>query len=213
MGPRFVSRLARVGAALVERLGGPKIGGGLPVGVVPPLFEIEAWLNTSNGELIELDSLRGQPVFIEFWSTQCAPCVATVDKVRRAHAGYFSRGVQMASVHVNLHDPSPDVNSIEKFLHDHSISYPVGLDQSGTVWERFAFTHVPHGLLIDANGKVQWSGSLFIHDVEEVLTRFHGAPAPINECPAFVTDSGALVQGAPECKGGVCPIPTQERRE
>ena len=41
---RFVSGLARVGAAIVERLGGPKIGGGLPVGVVPPPFEIQAWL-------------------------------------------------------------------------------------------------------------------------------------------------------------------------
>ena len=60
---RLVSRLARVGTAIVERLGGPKIGCGLPVGVVPPAFEIEAWLNTSNGELTELDSLRGQPVF------------------------------------------------------------------------------------------------------------------------------------------------------
>jgi hypothetical protein len=67
--------------------------------------------------------------------------------------------------------------------------------------------------MIDANGKVQWSGSLFSHDVEEVLVRFHGAPAPINESPAFVADSGALVQEAPECKGDICRIPAQKPRE
>ena len=54
---------------------------------------------------------------------------------------------------------------------------------------------------------------VMLADVEEVLTCFHGAPVPINDSPAFVTDSGALVQEAPECKGGVCRIPDQKRRE
>ena len=50
---RIACRLASMGAAIAKRLGGPKIGGGSPVGAVPPPFQLEEWLNTSNGESLE----------------------------------------------------------------------------------------------------------------------------------------------------------------
>ncbi len=185
-----------------------KIGGGLPAGAVPPSFEAETWLNTPAGEPVDLDGLRGNPVFVEFWSIQCPPCVATVDKVRRIHAAYLPRGVHTVTVHVSLHDPPADAAAVETFLRRRSIAYPVGFEASGTAWKRFAFTRIPHGLLLDAGGKVAWSGSLYTHDVEKVLRRFHGSPAPIDDLPAPATDPDLPAAAAPGCEGGVCRLPS-----
>ncbi len=203
----ILRRFTSLGAAIAEGLGAQKIGGGLPVGTVAPPFELRTWLNTPEGGPVELETFRGEGVFVELWSIQCPPCVATVDKVRRVHAGYLPRGVRTVTVHVNLHDPPAETSEVEAFLRDRSISYPVGLDPSNTSWDRFAFTHIPHGLLIDAGGKVEWSGSLYTHDVEKVLERFHGVPAPIGELPASAADSTPAAPGPPACEDGVCRLP------
>ena len=46
MGLGFLNRMAGVATAVFERMGGPKFGGGLPVGVLPPPFEIGNFIST-----------------------------------------------------------------------------------------------------------------------------------------------------------------------
>lgn len=203
---KWKQKVASTSATLLEFLGGPKIGGGLKVGVEAPGLRIENWTNLSETQERDLKSLKGKDVFVELWSSQCPPCVESVPKIKRVFAGYKDK-VQFRTVHVDLHDPPPTDQEIRDFVVNQSIQYPVGIDRSGDLWDRFAFSHLPHGLLIDECGRVKWSGSLFTNDIEAVFRRYYGAAAAHRRDDDKLESEGNYEcepVASVACKGGVC---------
>ena len=191
-------------ARILEFVGGPKIGGGLAVGSIVPELQIENWLNgTVDLSMASFDT-DGNSTFMEFWSTQCRPCVESVPKIKQIHMGYRNEPVRFVTIHVDLYEPVA-IEAIRSFVAEHAISYPVGIDRTGKTWETFAFQHLPHGLLINSNGEVTWSGSLFTHDVRQVLKK-HVAKVDLPSLQIHKNQPNSNIQG--HCDGDVCQIPT-----
>ena len=205
----IIRRLASVSARIVQRFGGPKIGGGLDEGVVAPALVAQSWLNVDGEDRDIHEILTGRPVFVEFWSTQCKPCVAAVSKIREAHSGYATKGLKIVTIHVNLREPNPRLSEIRQFLRASAITYPVGIDFSGESWRQFQFTHLPHGVLLAADGKVSWSGSLFNYHIEDVLLRFFGEPEPVDAMTNSVLTTEAVPDLTHQCDGGACELPNR----
>ena len=72
------------------------------------------------GEL-DLASLRGKPLLINFWATWCAPCVRELPLIDRFHREYGPRGWQVLGLAVDR--PAP----VAEFLARVKVGFPIGL--------------------------------------------------------------------------------------
>ena len=72
------------------------------------------------GEL-DLVSLRGKPLLINFWATWCAPCVREMPLIDRFHREYGPRGWQVLGLAVDR--PAP----VAEFLARVKVGFPIGL--------------------------------------------------------------------------------------
>ncbi|MHC4960379.1 MAG: TlpA family protein disulfide reductase [Planctomycetota bacterium] len=176
---------------------------GLPTEADAPELEIESWANGGDAP-IELSELRGKPVVLEFWSTQCPPRVKNLPKIKRIARGY-GNDIHVVTVHVSLDKDSAeqDEQQIRAYLAKAGIDCPVGIDREGKQWKRFDFHYLPHMVLIDAEGKVAWSGNLLLHDAEKKVRRAFGEP---RHDAGTLADEAMTVMAPVEgaCEGGVC---------
>ena len=94
------------------------------------------------------------------------------------------------------------MNNITSFVAAQGISYPVGVGSFESMSEEFDFNYLPHGVLIDGDGKVLWSGNLYCYDLEEAVEDTFGAPARNLEIPAPI--STTTLASMVDCDSGVC---------
>ena len=137
---------------------------------------------------------------MEFWSKDCPPCVKNLPRIKRIERDYPE--LRVVTVHVSLRkdDSTQDAEEVRAFAREADIHYPVGVDQSGDCWQEFEFDYLPHAVLFDAEGRVVWSGNLFVHNIEKVVRRRLGPPPVESAAPFESIDLG----GEGRCEGGVC---------
>jgi thiol-disulfide isomerase/thioredoxin len=117
----------------------PKIGGPAPVFTAKRL--------DASGT-IDLASLRGKPVVLNFFASWCEPCKAESKVLETAAQQYKNRVVFLG---VDYHDVTSDGRH---FLQAHGITYPTVQDGSGMVGDRYGLTGVPETYFIDAQGRL-----------------------------------------------------------
>jgi thiol-disulfide isomerase/thioredoxin len=168
---------------------------GLPKGSTPPDLGIRGWINAEG-----LAERHDGPVLVEFWSKDCPRCVKNLPRIKRIQQEYTQ--LRVMTVHVSLErgDATQDAHAVRAFAAQAGITYPVGVDQSGACWKDFDFGYLPHAVLLDEEGRVTWSGNLFVHNIERVVRRRLGPPPVESEVAVESIDLGG--EGA--CEGGVC---------
>lgn len=123
-------------------------------GPAPAVSGITGWLNTPGGAPIDLASLRGKVVLIDFWAYSCINCQRAIGHVVDWYNRYKDRFVV-----IGVHTPEyafervpANVASGAAALH---ITYPVALDNNYTTWNNYQNLYWPAEYLIDANGAVR----------------------------------------------------------
>lgn len=117
----------------------------LAVGAPAPEFHLE----NLSGEQVSLADFRGQVVLLNFWATWCAPC--------RMEMPYFQvRADQnpddLTVIAINFDE---DVEQVQAFVDEMSLSFPVLLDPGGTVNRQYRVRGYPSSYLIDSQGVLQ----------------------------------------------------------
>ena len=106
------------------------ISGSYDIGDAVPDFE----LPTTTGDTVRLSQYRGRPVLIFFTTTWCPYCSAEAPYLEdEIWQRYRSRGLQVVSIQVK--EPQSLASS---FAQHHGWTFPVLVDEDGTVSERFA---------------------------------------------------------------------------
>src|SRR5205823_4869121 len=143
---QLVALLAVVGllALLVWRLThqnhSPKVGSAAPT------FSLRR-LGAAGS--VDLASLRGKTVVLNFWASWCGPCKSEAPVLEHAWTAYRGRGVQFLGV--DFHDVTSDA---QRFVAAHALTFPMLQDGSGAVTEnRYGITQVPETFVIDRNGR------------------------------------------------------------
>lgn len=141
---------------------------------------MDVWLN-ADGD-VDLDSLRGKHVLIEFWSNRCPACVKSLPDMRRLAREYCCDTLEILSVHMPMGHSHLDghINEVEKFLDAQEVPYPVGIDHYGTSSVSYDFKYLPHAVLVDPQGMISWSGSLSVYDLESKIRDRIGAPETVS---------------------------------
>lgn len=125
--------------------------------MIAPELNVSQWFNTDAD--ITLASLRGKVVIIEAFQMLCPGCVThglpLAQKVQRA---FPKEKVAVLGLHtVFEHHEAMKPVSLEAFLHEYRITFPVGVDAKGTgtmpkTMESYQMRGTPSMLLIDKKG-------------------------------------------------------------
>jgi thiol-disulfide isomerase/thioredoxin/protocatechuate 3,4-dioxygenase beta subunit len=138
-------------------------------GQLAPPWSCQAWVNSPP---LQLESLRGKIVLLDFWATWCGPCVAELPLVQAAHGIFTGQGVVVIGLHHNS-VPPPEV---EAFVRQKKFTFPIGLDTAaGETIGRYRVTGLPTTLLIDRAGRIVDPEGDFLGKLRE-LVLYDGAP-------------------------------------
>jgi cytochrome c biogenesis protein CcmG, thiol:disulfide interchange protein DsbE len=116
------------------------------IGAPAPNFTLRRINSTGK---LDLASLRGKPVVLNFWASWCVPCKGEAAMLEQAWNQYRSKGVVF--VGVDYHDVTSDART---FLSHHGVTYPTVQDGSGMTGDRYGLTGVPETYFIDRQGRL-----------------------------------------------------------
>lgn len=113
---------------------------------VAPDFTLDR-LDT-DGEL-ELSSLRGRVVVLNFWAAWCDPCRREMPRLEQAWQRYRDRGVTF--VGVNTTDFSGDA---QRFVRRYRVTFPTVRDGNGRVLARYGGLPIPWTYFVGRDGRI-----------------------------------------------------------
>ncbi len=112
-----------------------------------PVFQMTVL--DGSGAKVDLASLRGHPVVLNFWATWCQPCKIEHPHLIEAARNYGGRGVAFYGVLF-----SDDPVNAERFLAREGHAFPVLYDPAQRVAIDYGVTGVPETFIIDGNGRI-----------------------------------------------------------
>lgn len=140
--------------ALGSRAAGlPAVGSVIPAAQRPPAPAISG--PTLTGAHLNVASLRGAPVVLNFWGSWCGPCQAEAPVMARVAADTRSLGVHFVGVDVR-EGPAAGL----AFEQVHHIPFPSISDNNNGIAASFgtaAPTATPATYIIDAHGRIAWA--------------------------------------------------------
>ena len=107
---------------------------------------------TIDGTRLELArKLEQGPVLLDFWATWCRPCERSLPTTQRLHERYREQGLTVVGVSV---DGPRNWARVRPFASRLGLTFPVILDEDGSLARRFRVGGVPTTVLIAADGRV-----------------------------------------------------------
>ena len=104
-----------------------------------------------NGRRDSFAALRGQVVLINFWATQCAPCVAAMPSLVALHTALQPRGLHMLAVAMQYDPPAV----VSQFALSRGLPFGVVIDNTGAIAHGFGDVAVtPTTILLDRQGRI-----------------------------------------------------------
>ena len=97
---------------------------------------------------LQLASLRGKVVVLNFWASWCYPCKQEAPTLAAAAKRYAGRVVVLG---VDVNDFAGDAR---KFAHRYGLDYPIVHDNHNVTSPTYGLTGLPETFFIDRTGKV-----------------------------------------------------------
>lgn len=107
-----------------------------------------------DGRVVDTAAWRGKVVLVDFWASWCVPCVQAMPKLKKLHADYHSRGLEIIGVSVDNADAR---EALVKLVAKLELPWPQAFDGQGNRTEyamRYGVQPIPHVLLAGPDGKI-----------------------------------------------------------
>lgn len=96
---------------------------------------------------VSLADFRGRYVLVNFWASWCPPCKAEMPDLYAYHRQYRDQGFTLLGVNVG-----EDSATVQAFLAANGFDFPVALDLTGAVYNRYGGDGLPSSFLIGPDG-------------------------------------------------------------
>ena len=129
-------------------------------------------LRDLSGKPVNLASLRGEPILVDFWASWCVTCKHSFALSEELEKTYQQAGLRVLSI---TQDSTEDARAWQAFNH-HSL--PTLLDTDGSAFRAFEIPGVPVLIFIDDHGMVvkYWVGAHDQADVQSTVKELMNLP-------------------------------------
>ena len=110
-----------------------------------------------DGRKSDLAALRGHVVLVNFWATDCAPCVEEMPALVANWRRFSPRGFETLAVSMRYDAPA----LVSNFAQARALPFGVAIDNTGEIAERLGNVQfTPTSLLINKRGEIvrRWVG-------------------------------------------------------
>ena len=128
-------------------------------GRAAPDWKNASWLNAAAP--VNLASLKGRVVLLNFWVFTCYNCTNTIPSLRALDATYRERGLTIVGIHTPEFPPyagEHDRKNVANALTKYSVTWPIAQDNDRASWDLYNIQYWPSFVLIDKQGKVRYEG-------------------------------------------------------
>jgi len=107
---------------------------------------------TLTGQPIRLEQLRGKPVLVVFWASDCPSCLKEIPELRSLYQHYHHQGLEIIAVAM-AYDPPSEVVAVSRAM---QLPYPVALDLNSAHAKAFGDVELtPSTFLINPKGMIE----------------------------------------------------------
>jgi thiol-disulfide isomerase/thioredoxin len=107
------------------------------------------------GDQVNLTSLTGKVVLIDFWATWCGPCDRAMPDLVKTYREYHDQGFEIIGISLDKNQ-----SQLEKYMQEMGVTWQQhydGLGWSSKLAKRFGVEGIPHIVIIDKNGAVHFN--------------------------------------------------------
>lgn len=140
---------------------------GLKEGELAPDFE----LIDLEGNSIKLSDYRGTPIFLNFWASWCGPCKAEMPFMEKVYSEKNNGSFEILAVNVTTSEKN--IGNVEKFVAEYELTFPIPLDEKGSVSHQYDIIGYPTSFFIDSDGVIRSKahGPLTEEEMEKRINR------------------------------------------
>ena len=107
-------------------------------------------LTDLSGRAVKLSYLRGRIVFVNLWTTWCAPCREEMPAMQALYTQLHGPDFEMLAVNADQNGRA----AVERFVQELGLTFPVLPDPDLQIADRYGVTGYPETFLIDRNGRI-----------------------------------------------------------
>ena len=140
----------------------------------PNFVGISNWFNSPP---LDIASLRGKVVLVNFWTYGCVNCVNALPHVTALYDKYKARGFVVVGVHTPEFPFERSAGNVQAALKRHGITYPVAQDNDSKTWNAYRNRYWPAQYIVDQNGRIvfQHAGEGQYKEIERTVAGLLGA--------------------------------------
>ena len=124
----------------------PGIGVKFDVGKPAPDFD----LPDLDGNKVELSSMKGKVLILDFWATWCPPCKEEIPHLVRLQSKYRDQGLQI----VGLSLDKGGAGDVKPFADEHDVNYTMLIANDETTKAYGGVSMIPTTFVVDRSGIV-----------------------------------------------------------
>ena len=119
-----------------------------------------------DGQQLRLSDYRGQVVLLNFWATWCGPCRIEMPEFEEVYTEHADEGFAVIAV-----NNAESAETVQAFREELGLSFPLAMDEDGSIQSRFGIFNYPSTFLLDREGKVlsQHFGALTVEQINELV--------------------------------------------
>jgi thiol-disulfide isomerase/thioredoxin len=121
--------------------GGPAMLAGAPAQSFPA--------TRLDGKPDALDNYRGRVVLVNLWASWCTPCREEMPDLERLYVAEKDRGLVVLGI-----DQGESAAAAGAFAREHSVTFPILLDQDQRYGRAYAAIGLPTTVIVDRGGRI-----------------------------------------------------------